>query len=366
MRKSPLVASVCAIALLGGCSGSKASQPRQTVTQASDVIGQTGEDDSASEMAIATCGSGGPVVDRPLLVATSVSPITSLVGILAAGTKIQITGIIPEGTNSHTFEPPPSAAQTIAEADLVIVNGLGLEENLLQLAAANKKDSAIVCEAGTAALPKSEWAYDDSFPESAGKPNPHAWTNPTLVLRYVNSIRDALTVMDPSSMAKVDDNYVKLSTLINDLSAAMTTATDTVPVRNRQLLTYHDSFPYFARKFKYEIIGAIQPQSFSDPSAQDVAAIISQVKESGVPAIFGSEVFPSPVLEQIGKETGVKYVDSLRDDDLPGKPGSAEHSWAGLLKQDFITIVTNLGGDAAALKALNVDLGLEDKAYYPQ
>ena len=143
-------------------------------------------------------------------------------------------------------------------------------------------------------------------------------------------------------------------------------ATASVPEQDRVLLTYHDSFPYFARKFKYEIIGAIQPQSFSDPSAQDVAAIISQVKESGVSAIFGSEVFPSPVLEQIGKETGVKYVDSLRDDDLPGKPGSAEHSWAGLLKQDFITIVTNLGGDAAALKALNVDLGLEDKAYYPQ
>jgi ABC-type Zn uptake system ZnuABC Zn-binding protein ZnuA len=85
-----------------------------------------------------------------------------------------------------------------------------------------------------------------------------------------------------------------------------------------------------------------------------------------VPAIFGSEVFPSPVLEQIGKETGVKYVDTLRDDDLPGKPGDAEHSWGGLMKQDFVTIVTSLGGDASAVEAVSTDLGVDDKAYYPQ
>lgn len=366
MRKAPLVLTMCALMSLVACSGSSDEQTRQTVSEGSDLIGQNGEDDSASEAAIAACRGAAAISAGPLRVATSVSPLTSLAGVLAAGADIVVTGIVPEGTNSHTFEPPPSAAQTIAEADLIIVNGLGLEEPLMQLAEANMKPGAVLCEAGTAALPKSEWAYDQSFPESAGKPNPHAWTNPPHVLRYVNSIRDALTAMLPSSIPVVDDNYVKLSTLINELDAAMVEATETVPARNRQLLTYHDSFPYFARHFKYEVIGAIQPQSFSDPSAADVAEIISQVKESKVPAIFGSEVFPSPVLEQIGKETGVKYVDTLRDDDLPGKPGDAEHSWGGLMKQDFVTIVTSLGGDASAVEAVSTDLGVDDKAYYPQ
>jgi len=90
------------------------------------------------------------------------------------------------------------------------------------------------------------------------------------------------------------------------------------------------------------------------------------VKSKKVKAIFGSEVFPSTVLEQIGKETGVRYIDVLRDDDLPGEPGDAEHSWAGLMKFDYITIVEALGGDASALKAVNVKISATDKATYPQ
>lgn len=94
--------------------------------------------------------------------------------------------------------------------------------------------------------------------------------------------------------------------------------------------------------------------------------MIEQVKKEGVVAIFGSEVFPSPVLEQIGKETGVRYVDTLRDDDLLGKPGDADHSWAALMRSNYITMVTALGGDATALKSIKADIGLSDKAYYPQ
>jgi ABC-type Zn uptake system ZnuABC Zn-binding protein ZnuA len=154
--------------------------------------------------------------------------------------------------------------------------------------------------------------------------------------------------------------------MINRLDEAMETATETVPVRNRKLLTYHDSFPYMARRYGYEIIGAIQPQSFSDPTPADVAGLIEQVKQEKVPAVFGSEVFPSPVLGQIGKEAGVRYVDTLRDDDLPGDIGEPDHSWGGLMKFDFVTIVEALGGDATALKAVSADIGVKDKAYYPQ
>ena len=126
------------------------------------------------------------------------------------------------------------------------------------------------------------------------------------------------------------------------------------------------AYAYFARHFGYEVIGAIQPQSFEEPSPSDIAALIDQVKSKKVKAVFGSEVFPSPVLEQIGKETGVRYVDVLRDDDLPGAPGETEHSWAGLMKFDYITIVEALGGDASALKTVNVKVSATDKANYPQ
>jgi ABC-type Zn uptake system ZnuABC Zn-binding protein ZnuA len=97
-----------------------------------------------------------------------------------------------------------------------------------------------------------------------------------------------------------------------------------------------------------------------------VAALIDQVRAAQVPAIFGSEVFPSPVLAQIGKEAGVKYVDVLRDDDLPGKPGDPQHSWVGLMRFDYLTMVEALGGDASALKAFVGRNVAPDEAEYPQ
>ena len=90
------------------------------------------------------------------------------------------------------------------------------------------------------------------------------------------------------------------------------------------------------------------------------------MKSEKVKAVFGSEVFPSPVLEQIGKEAGVKYVDVLRDDDLLGEPGDAEHSWLALMRFDYTTMIESLGGDASALKAIDVQNISTDRANYPQ
>ena len=132
----------------------------------------------------------------------------------------------------------------------------------------------------------------------------------------------------------------------------MRTSFATIP--RRVLLTYHDAYAYFARDYGWDVIGAIQVSDFEDPTPREVAALIEQVEEERVPAIFGSEVFPSPVLEQIGREAGVRYVDVLRDDDLPGEPGDAEHSWGGLMRFDYVTMTEALGGDASALQAFEL------------
>ncbi len=113
-------------------------------------------------------------------------------------------------------------------------------------------------------------------------------------------------------------------------------------------------------------MGAIQVADFQDPSPREVADLIDQVRAEGVTAIFGSEVFPSPVLEQIGRETGVRYVDELRDDDLPGRPGDPDHSLIGLLRFDYVTMTEALGGDATALRALDVSVPTVDEGTYPQ
>ncbi|HEV8623892.1 MAG TPA: metal ABC transporter substrate-binding protein [Acidimicrobiia bacterium] len=308
---------------------------------------------------------GGVSAGKKLKVVTTVAPITSIVANVA-GDLAEVEGVVPEGTNSHTFEPAPSVAEVLSQADLVFVNGLALEEPTRKLAEANLKDGARIVEIGTEILPESEWIYDFSFPKEEGKPNPHLWTDPTFAKKYAEVIRRELAGKDPANAACYQRNDDAFAAVIDEFDRAMRTSFATLPRERRKLLTYHDAYAYFARTYDWEVIGAIQVENFEDPSPKEVAALIDQVKATKVPAIFGSEVFPSPVLAQIGKEAGVKYVDVLRDDDLPGKPGNPQHSWVGLMHFDYVTIVEALGGDASALKAFVPRNVAPDKAVYPQ
>ena len=113
-------------------------------------------------------------------------------------------------------------------------------------------------------------------------------------------------------------------------------------------------------------MGELQPTSFCEPPPAEVAALIEQGKAEQVPTIFGSEVFPSAVLEEIGRATGARYEESLRDDDLPGAPGDPEHSWLGLMRYNFSTMIRGLGGTPTQLDALDVSSSLPDGAVYPQ
>jgi ABC-type Zn uptake system ZnuABC Zn-binding protein ZnuA len=315
-------------------------------------------------LALAGCGeSDDEAASGRLKVATTVAPITSIVANIV-GDRADVEGIVPEGTNSHTFEPKPSVAELLSTADVIYINGLVLEEPTRELAEDNLKDGAAIVELGTKTIPRDEYIYDFSFPKSEGKPNPHLWTDPTLARRYAEIVKDDMSERDPDNAGYYATNYRKFSALVDELDRAMRTTFATVP--NRELLTYHDAYAYFAKTYDWKVIGAIQVSDFEDPTPREVADLIEQVRSEGVPAIFGSEVFPSPVLAQIGRETGVRYVDTLRDDDLPGKPGEAEHSWLGLMRFDYITMSEALGGDASALKAVTVRNVAPDRATYPQ
>ena len=354
-----LVASLCVAGGLVGCSSDKAAE--STSTAATGIGAGVGKESQKSG-----CDLGTPVSGRPLVVATTVAPITSIVANIVAGTPTTVTGLVPEGTNSHTFEPAPSAAKVVSLADVVFINGLKLEEPTKDLAAANAKSGSQICELGTAILPESEWIYDFSFPKEGGKPNPHLWTNPPMAKDYARVAKEVLVRRDPANAARYEANYTAFAAKVQALDDAMVKATASLAPASRQLLTYHDAYAYFADHYGWKVVGAIQPSSFNEPTAKEIAGLIKQIKEQKVPAIFGSEVFPSPVLAQIGKESGARYVDVLRDDDLIGKPGDREHSFLGLMRFDYATMIEALGGDPSGLKALDTsDVG-KDAAVYPQ
>ena len=314
----------------------------------------------------AACGSSSEEADDGRLrVVTTVAPITSITANIG-GDAISVTGLVPEGTNSHTFDPPPSSAATLADADVMFLNGLQLEEPTLELSEANVADDVPIVALGEETITPDEYVFDFSFPEDGGKPNPHLWTNPPMALRYAEIVKDTLSELDPDNAAQFEANFAAYTGRVEALDEAIRTATATVPEENRQLLTYHDSFAYFAPEYGWNVIGAVQPSSFGEPTAREVAGLIDQVNELDLPAVFGSEVFPSPVLDRIAGETGATYIDDLRDDDLPGEPGDADHTFLGLLQFDFVTMVDALGGDSAALELLDISDVVPDDARYPQ
>lgn len=307
----------------------------------------------------------GPAAGERLRVLATVAPLTSIVANVA-GDLAEVQGLVPEGVNSHTFEPEPSMAADLEQADVVFVNGLQLEEPMKELAEANLPDDAQLVELGTLALDEGQYLYDFSFPRDGGKPNPHLWTNPPMARCYAETVASVLAQADPANAEAYRANLATYVEKVDDLDRRMAEATETVPEENRRLLTYHDAYAYFAAHYGWTVVGAVQPSDFEEPTPKEVTALIDQVREEDIPAVFGSEVFPSDVLEQIADEGGATYVDVLRDDDLPGAPGDDGHSYLALMQFDFVTMVDALGGDSAVLEAFDPSDTAADTAAYPQ
>jgi ABC-type Zn uptake system ZnuABC Zn-binding protein ZnuA len=234
--------------------------------------------------------------------------------------------------------------QYLAQADVVIINGLHLEVAIEKLARSSGKPELTLLKLGDKTISRAEWVFDFSFPEAQGHPNPHLWLNVAYAMQYVTLIRDQLMALDTANAAQYDRQAGRYLDRLQQLDQCITAAIETIPAPQRRLLTYHDSWPYFARRYGLTVIGAIQPANFFEPSPRELARLVDQIRQSNIPAVFGSEVFPSKVLEKIAAETGVRYVTTLRDDVLPGSPGEAQHSYLGMMSDNVTMIVAALGG----------------------
>lgn len=298
------------------------------------------------------CPSPSLAANGKILVVTSVAPITNLIHNVG-GSAIELHGIVPEGTDSHTFEPSPSDIKWISSGDLFILNGLNLETPTEKLILSQKKKGVQVVKLGDRIITQNEWIYDFSFPKEQGDPNPHLWLNVEYAMKYAEVIRDELIKADSAHQQVYIDNTRLFLAKLKILDQVIFEVVATIPQANRKLVTYHDSWPYFAGRYGFTVIGAVQPSSFSEPSARDIASLIDQLKKLQVPAIFGSEVFPSKVLNQIGREARVKYVSTLRDDDLPGEADSPEHTYIGMMVENMRNIAIPLGGKTDSLKKVD-------------
>ncbi len=284
-----------------------------------------------------------------LRIVTTVPPITNIVENVG-GANVDVVGIVPNGIDSHTFEPVPADAKILADADIIIVNGLDLELPTIKLAEKVKKSGTPIIHLGNSTLKKEEWQYDFSFPREHGHPNPHLWPNIALTMRYVEIIRDSLVEFDSRHKKSYMANTSTYLTKLKQLDEAIFSCVKTIPEKNRKLITYHDSFAYFAPRYGMQVVAAIQPANFTEPGPREIIRVIEQIKKEKIPAIFGSEVFPSKVMEQIARESGAKFIDELSDDELPAKPNN---SFIGMMVNNMVIMSDALGGDPNCV--VNVD-----------
>ena len=331
---------------------------------------------------LAACGPGAsgptdaPVEEERLRVVTSLTPITNIVYNIG-GDRIDLVGILPPGADPHTFEPRPSDAVKLAQADLVFVNGMHLDESTLKLAKANLKEGAEIIELAIAVAGPDELIYgqehhhghaeeeghdddedgladeDVHGDEEENEPDPHLLLDPNFAMCYAKVVLDSLSAHDPVNSDFYQANFDEYSARLQALDEAIRATTATIPESNRRLLTYHDSFGYFAIRYGYTVIGAIQPSDTAQPSAQEVAALIEQLLAEGVPAIFGSALFPANVIDQIASATGAT-VSTLLDEDLPGQPGDPEHTYIGMMVENLRTLASSLGGDPSLMDGVEV------------
>lgn len=319
----------------------------------------------------AACGRSPKATPSPstgparLVVDATVAPVTDIVR-QVVGDKVEVVGLIPEGVDSHTFEPSPATVKSLSHAGVLFMDGLHLEGSTLTQAQANMPapvakpaapDASLaagapgseIIQMGDMTIAPADYAFDFTFPREKGDPNPHLWMDPQYAEHWSEIVRDVMARRDPPNASYYQANQARFAAAVTVLDRAIAKAVGSVPTEQRKLLTYHDSFAYFARRYGIEVIGAVQPSDFSEPSAKEVQALIAQVKANHVPAIFGSEVFPSTVLKQVADEAHAQYVDKLRDDELPGAPGAANHTYLGLMVDDVRTMTRALGGDASSL-----------------
>jgi ABC-type Zn uptake system ZnuABC Zn-binding protein ZnuA len=310
-----------------------------------------------------------PVADPVLTVVATVAPIADVVGQVAGG-RVEVMSLVPPGADAHTYEPRPGDVATMSGADAFVGIGYDLNPAAVSLAEANLAAGAPVVLLGEEALADDELIADEeddghghthgggdahSHDDGDGhshERNPHVWTSVRLTMQMAEHLAGVLSDLDPDGAATYVANTESFLRRLAALDEAIGTATATIPESNRVMVVYHDAWGYFARDYGLEVVAAVQPSDFSEPSASDVRSIIEQVRETGVPALFGSEVFPSQVVEAIAAETGATYVGTLSDDALPGEPGAPEHSYEGLMVANARLIVSSLGGDATALDVL--------------
>jgi len=212
------------------------------------------------------------------------------------GDRLDVSTVIPAGADPHTYEPPPGRVARLTEADLVIVNGLGLEAALQDVIKENTPSSTPIIE-----LSQGLSVTNDD--QSA---NPHLWLDVQNAIAYVERIRNALVEIDPAGADAYRANADSYLAELRALDAEVAAAIDSIPSDRRKLVTFHDAFPYLAQRYGLEVVGVVVASPGKEPSAKEVADLVEAIAAEDVPAVFKEPQFNASILELAADDAGVE------------------------------------------------------------
>ena len=248
------------------------------------------------------------------------------------GDRVQVKALVPGHADPHTYEPVPKSVKDVANADVIVINGVGLEETLMGLINNNVRQGVPVVEMASG-LP----VIGGDAQEPKG--NPHLWMNPQYAMHYVEQIRDALIGVDPAGEATYRANADSYLQQLVALDSETTSKIRSVPQDRRKLVTFHDSFPYFAERYGLEIAGTVVESPGAEPSAQQMARLEDRIRADNIRVVFKEPELNAQLLEMAAQDAGARVMTLLNI----AYSGDV-HSYLELMRCDAQQIVEGLGG----------------------
>ena len=285
--------------------------------------------------------------DRILVVAT-----TSILGDIASnvvGDEARVEVLIPIGVDSHDFQPSSQQASLVAEADLVVANGLGLEQGLEEILASRLDDGGPVIELAPLVDPipfsahEDEAGHEDEAEPKHGSDDPHFWMDPIRVGAAAVALATGLTEQHPGG--SWGERAGEYRVVMDAIDETIRDTLASVPVESRSMVTNHEAFGYFAERYGFEIVGVVIPggSTLAEPSSAELAELVAEMMEHGTRVIFAETTRPTTLAEAVASELGADvevvelYTESL------GPEGSRAETLSSLLESNASAIASALG-----------------------
>lgn len=262
------------------------------------------------------------------------------------GDHITVTSIVPVGGDPHLYEPKPSDATLIKNADIILVNGLTFEGWINDVIDNSGTTAKVITITDGANILESD-TYKNA-------PDPHAWMDASNGLVYIENIKKALIEFDPDNKINYENNWLKYAQEIKDLDKYINNEINKIPEKYRVIVTSHDAFAYFGRKYNLKLNALKGISTEAETQTSDMVRVSKAIRETGVPAIFVESTINPKVIQQIAKDNNVKIGGELFADSLGEEEGDAG-TYIKMLKHNTDVIVKALSTDEVSETKIDRD-----------